>query len=576
MGFEGVPWQCVDCGELGIHRGKGRKPERCDADRAKHKAARERQYRAAAKSRAAAARDLSVVEQESSLTSPDPEPLVLSGATDYAPAAPPAPGRANTAGAPTNQWGRRGKVPVSLAGCPDPAEDLPGARIWVIRNVFGVEPYSWQKRELYRLGGRPRPRRAYIQLGRKNGKSAFACFLILTEMILVPNSAVYAVSDSERNLNSAMVRELKGFILKSPEADGAFVITTSMVEYPHNGSFFEVRPNKFAATQSINPTLVVIDEVHLQKNDEVWEGMALADPGGVDFLLLGITTPGYDLSSFAHELYTQVKAGNPVLYGKIFEPDNLECDSSDEEAWKQSNPRLEDYPEFIDVIREQHAASQDHEFRRFRLGIWTATESAWFPYGVWDALSVPGRLLTPETADPGQRLYLGFDGSYSGDSTALIACQGLHVSVAAAWENPGAKGWRVPRDDVEATVTRWMNAGRHVYLVADPPYWARELGEWARRWPNRVIEFPTHTRARMAPACTTFHAAVMDGTLTHDGDKRLARHISNAVAMPSPQGDYITKPDPGSPAKIDLAVAAVVAFSMSSAAHELRHPAGAR
>lgn len=46
------------------------------------------------------------------------------------------------------------------------------------------------------------------------------------------------------------------------------------------------------------------------------------------------------------------------------------------------------------------------------------------------------------------------------------------------------------------------------------------------------------------------------------GDPRLARHISNAVVKATPQGDVITKPDPHSPAKIDAAIAAVVAVSM--------------
>lgn len=473
-----------------------------------------------------------------------------------------------------NQYGRRGKVPLALpAGlCPDPALDLPGARVWVMRHHFGVEPYTWQVGELKVLGSIPRPRQAYVQLGRKNGKTMFGCELILTELVLVPDSAIYAVSDSERNLQSALVGDLKRLIARSPTAAGAFVTTTGKIEYPHNGSFFEVRPNKFAATQSINPTMVVVDEVHLQKNSEVWDGFLLSDPGGVNFLLLGITTPGYDLSSHAHSLYQRVKAGDSTLYGRIFEPDNLECDLDDYAAWVQSNPRLEDDPAFLDVIRGQRESGMpEHEFRRFRLGIWTATESAWLPYGAWDARST-GKVLTPDDLEPGERVYLGFDGSFSGDSTALIVARGSHVSVAGCWENPGRKGWRVPRAEVEATIARWMGANRHVVLLADPPYWTRELSEWAIRWPGRVIEFPTHVRARMAPACTGFYAAVMDGTLTHDGDKRLARHVSNAIVKASPQGDYITKPDPTSPAKIDLAVAAVVAFSASSAAVRQRSP----
>lgn len=496
------------------------------------------------------------------LTPVDPEPSKVSEVAPYDPLR------------VYNQHARRGKRPLDLTGCPDPATDLPAARVWVCRHVFGVEPYRWQIREFQALGCRPRPRQAYVQLGRKNGKSMFAVLFILTEMILVPSTHAYAVSDSERNLNSAMVRELKTLIARSVAADSAFVVTNSLVEYPHNGSFFEVRPNKFAATQSINPSLVVMDEVHLQKTDEIWNGFLLSDPGDVDFLLLGITTPGYDLASFAHTLYQRVKAGDRTIYGRVFEPANLECELDDEQAWAESNPRLEDSPSFVEVLRGQlESGMPEHEFRRFRLGIWTATESAWLPYGAWDARAT-GRKLTPGDLDPSVDAWLGFDGSFSGDSTALVVGVGTHIAVAGCWENPGRKGWRVPRDEVDATITAWMSAHRRVKLLADPPYWTREVGEWQQRWPGRVLEFPTHVRARMAPACTAFHAAVMDGTLTHDGDRRLARHVANAIVKPSPQGDYITKPDPTSPAKIDLAVAAVVAFSASSAAQRKRSPAG--
>lgn len=471
--------------------------------------------------------------------------------------------------APANQWARRGKIPLDLTGCP---EDLPAARIWLMETVFKVQLYRWQKQVIERIGGFPRPERSYIQIGRKNGKSLLAAALILTELVLVPESAVYAVSDSERNLNSVLVRELRTLIGRTYEADAAFVVTKAGIEYPHNGSFFEVRPNNFRATQGINPTLVVMDEVHLQKSDEIWNGMQMAGAASPNFALVGITTPGYDLASFAHEMYLQAKAGSPTLYHRIFEPTRLDCSPDDRTAWTQANPRLIDDPAFLTRLEFDRQTMPEHEFRRFRLGIWTATESAWFPYGAWDACAT-GRRITPDDIGPNDRVYLGFDGSFSGDSTALVVAVGTHVSVAASWENPGRKTWRVPRDEVEAEITRWMNTSRNVVLLADPPYWTRELGEWALRWPRRVIEFPTHVRARMAPACTTFHAAVLDRRLTHDGDKRLARHVSNAVVKPSPQGDYITKPDPSSPAKIDLAVAAVVAFSASSAAVRERGPA---
>jgi phage terminase large subunit-like protein len=86
------------------------------------------------------------------------------------------------------------------------------------------------------------------------------------------------------------------------------------------------------------------------------------------------------------------------------------------------------------------------------------------------------------------------------------------------------------------------------------------------------MEFSTASRARMAPACTAFYSSVMERTLSHDGDPRLARHIVNAVVKPSPMGDYITKVDKDSPAKIDLAVAAVIAHDRARQAAPPRSP----
>jgi phage terminase large subunit-like protein len=56
----------------------------------------------------------------------------------------------------------------------------------------------------------------------------------------------------------------------------------------------------------------------------------------------------------------------------------------------------------------------------------------------------------------------------------------------------------------------------------------------------------------------------MEGSLSHDGDPRLARHISNCVVKTSSLGDYVTKAHKDSPAKIDLAVAAIIAYQAAS------------
>lgn len=424
--------------------------------------------------------------------------------------------------------------------------------------VSGEALYDWQREEVDVLTAEDRPRVGYIQVPRKNGKTRLAAMIALAETCLKERRHVYAVSDSERNLNTTFTRELRDIIGGSEYLRDSVHVYKSHFEVPETGSFIEMRPNKFAASQGINPHVVIFDEVHLQRNPETWSGMQMAGAARPDALLLGITTPGYDLTSLAHSLYEQVRTGAPNLYGRIFEADPA-ADIDDREAWARANPCF-GRPGFEDAMAFDRGLPE-HEFRRFRLGQWTASSEAWLPYGAWAACSDPERGSPP----PGTKIWLGFDGSTSGDSTGLVgATEDGHVFVVGCWENPGRPDWRVPRREVHDAIEDAFTTWDVVELLVDPPYWRSELAEWSARWPGRVVEFLTHIRTRMASACTTFYAGVMERTLSHDGDPRLARHISNAIVKNTPFGDYITKPDERSPAKIDLGTAAVIAYSSAA------------
>lgn len=422
--------------------------------------------------------------------------------------------------------------------------------------VAGEPPYPWQAEILEALQPRlSRPRVAYVQVPRKNGKTRLAALQALYEACTGDRRHIYAISDSERNLNSVMMREVRDLIGGSSLLRDSVHVYHSHIEVPETGSFIEARPNNFRASQGINPHTVIFDEVHLQKSPDTWSGMQMAGAARPDALLLGVTTPGYDLSGLAHELYQAARVDDPTLFARIWEADPA-ADIDDREAWAAANPCYH-RPGFAAALEFDRSRLPEHEFRRYRMGIWTASDIAWLPAGVWAARAAPQRVV-----DEGEKVWLGFDGSRSRDSTALVGITAdRHIFVAGCWENPGRPSWRVPRDKVEEAVEEAFNRYNVVTLAADPPYWEREIAAWSSRWPGRVVEFPTYSRARMAPACTAFYSAVMEETITHDGDPRMARHISNAIVQTSSWGDYITKPDAKSPAKIDLAVAAIVAHS---------------
>jgi phage terminase large subunit-like protein len=201
--------------------------------------------------------------------------------------------------------------------------------------------------------------------------------------------------------------------------------------------------------------------------------------------------------------------------------------------------------------------------------VWAVGETAFLPGGEWRGCADPGREVPV-----GARIVLAFDGSDRRDSTALVACtaeEEPHVFVVGHWQNPNHRDreWRVPRAEVERTVADAIGHYRVLEFACDPPGWHAEIERWADEYPDVLtMMFPTNRRQLMADACARFENAVRTGALTHDGSDVLAEHLANAVVKTFPLpgsasgvGRYITKDHPDSPRKIDLAVAAIVAYA---------------
>lgn len=221
-----------------------------------------------------------------------------------------------------------------------------------------------------------------------------------------------------------------------------------------------------------------------------------------------------------------------------------------------------------DFLRKQAEADEltDAEVLQLHGCVWAAGHSAWLPAGVWRACE--------DRRDVAERskVVLGFDGSYNRDSTALVGVtvgsEKPYVFVVECWERPDGAGerWKVDRDAVDVAVDEAMTRYDVEALVCDPPGWHQEIERWGERYGGVVtMMFPTNARALMSAACSKFYTAVLEGTLAHDGDPRLARHLANATVKATTDGKYITKDHPDSPRKIDLAVAAVVAYDQATA-----------
>lgn len=190
-----------------------------------------------------------------------------------------------------------------------------------------------------------------------------------------------------------------------------------------------------------------------------------------------------------------------------------------------------------------------------------------FDVELWKSLAVG----TSPVRD-GDLIVLGFDGSQFHDATGLVA---THVEsgyqwVPGVWECPlgQAADWQVPAEDVNDTVAALFQRYDVWRMYGDPPYWQEWLAKWAGQYgEQRVIEWWTNRRKQMSYALQSFETAMTSRSISHDGNKDLARHIGNAHRHDLPQRDeqgrplwLIRKERSDSPHKIDLAMAAVLSW----------------
>ena len=209
--------------------------------------------------------------------------------------------------------------------------------------------------------------------------------------------------------------------------------------------------------------------------------------------------------------------------------------------------------------------------RRFYLNQPTAAVDAWTTPTAWAACSDPARVV----AD-GEEVALFFDGSKSRDATALVGCciADGHVFTVGVWEPDPRHDTvdTVPVAEVDAAVARAFDRWDPVVFFADvqewegfvkvtwPELYGPRLRTWAQptgRDPQVIAwDMRSHT-FDFTKAAELCEAEIADRAFTHDGDSRVARHVTNARRRPNRYGVSIGKESKDSPKKIDAAVCVV-------------------
>lgn len=369
--------------------------------------------------------------------------------------------------------------------------------------------------------------------------------------------------------------------------------------------FMEAVTSSPATLEGARSTFVLMNETHhwLDNNDghemaAVIERNSTKSSGG-SARTLRITNafePGEEsVAEMDREAWEKVRAGEAIDVGLLYDsleappeaPLTPEAAPSVVEAIRGDSVWLDTATIVKSILDVRNPPSRS---RRFWYNQITAAEDAWALAEHWDAIAAPDQLVLPD-----EPIVAFFDGSKSDDSTGLVGCRlsDGHVFTLDSWSKPPGergKGWIVPRGDVNDAVAAMFESYKVIGFWADPSdtrddegerFWEPMIDDWHQRFGPKLklwaalsgdrrhaiawdMRSPERTR-EITHAAERFITEMAAGRFTHDGDRRLRRHVLNARRRANKYGIGLGKEHRMSARKIDLAVCAVGARMMRRA-----------
>jgi phage terminase large subunit-like protein len=319
---------------------------------------------------------------------------------------------------------------------------------------------------------------ALFAIARKNAKSTLAAIIGLycqnCEGEIGPQVVTGATTGSQARI---VFNVAKRMVEKTPDIQEAFNLrayANSIASFG-NGGFFKPINARASTQDGLNPSCVILDEIHAHQNHDLINVLKSAAGARANPLYLLLTTEGYanvgpweEEREFAKKILTNVIEAEHYLviyyavddkneeYGIMFEDDDF-----DESAWIKANPLIEVNPILFREIKKEAIEAQAKpgkhaEFKIKRLNRQSSVAEGFINLTKWKACNRELDLVTLKQYP----CYAGLDLS----STTDLA------SFRLVWDLEGVYytyGWRwVPGIAVSERETRglvpykaWLDKG---------------------------------------------------------------------------------------------------------------------
>lgn len=239
----------------------------------------------------------------------------------------------------------------------------------------------------------------FVFVPKGNGKSPLGSGLglFLTLCDDEPAAEVYAVA-GDKDQARIVHESAKIMVEESADLDELCEVLKDSIYCPTSRGFYKVLSADAAGKHGKRPHAVIFDELHNQRNRELYEALRKSMIKRRQPVLLMLSHAGDDDEAICFEEYEHAKR---VLKGTskdegylpvIFEADE-KADWSAPAVWRRANPGfgLTINPEGF--AAECQAALEEprkrNDFLRYNLNRWVGQAVAWIPVERWDAITDP-------------------------------------------------------------------------------------------------------------------------------------------------------------------------------------------
>lgn len=428
---------------------------------------------------------------------------------------------------------------------------------------FALEPFQreniWKPLfacgEMREDGFNRRFRRAIFGLPSGYGKTELAAALLLTIATMEPIfNGQYGLVASSLDQVQNVFEKIATMIKLDSTLSSQWEILKGLIQHKETGARIMVLPNKASALESWHFNVLVFDELHVYRDDGVWNAGVKGQKVLNNPLTIGITTAGDARDGFLWNTLEQSESDSGMFLYWLGLDDSDDID--DAKAWEKMMVASWVTPESI--ADQRGSATSPRSFERYTANRFPLSKSE---RAAFTSAEVEACVKRSGKINYDDYFTVGIDGAVSRDTFAIVAYQRQGESDVFeewTWDEPDESGY-YPMFEIADVIEK---LGKHRPLILCDPARLTLMSQYLERERGVKIYGFAQNDKNMCPASETYAHSIHTTRACLASTPVLAAHSSNCIEDAKKAfGFRFTSTGTGSRKRcIDAAIAASMAM----------------